>query len=99
MGDSMSFQQAIIDMPETLYKRLQTAVELGKWPNGQRLSEEQKATALQAVMAWQAIHLTHPQHLNIGADGEIVMKSKQELKQQFRDDLLITHVSLNRHDG
>jgi len=24
-----------------------------------------------------------PQHMSIGTDGQIVMKSKQELKQQF----------------
>ncbi|MGL5286747.1 hypothetical protein SAMN05880558_10318 [Aeromonas sp. RU39B] len=82
----MSFQQVIATMPEEVYQRLRTAVELGKWPDGKALSEEQKATSLQAVMAWQALHLDNPEHMNIGADGNIVMKSKTELKRLFRED-------------
>ena len=80
------FKQAIRAMPKEVYERLRTAVELGKWPDGQPLNNEQKATALQAVMTWQALHLDHPEHMNIGRNGEIVMKSKSELKRLFRDE-------------
>lgn len=80
------FQQAIRQMPQEVYERLKTAVELGKWPDGKPLTNEQKATSLQAVMAWQAMHLDQPEHMNIGRDGEIVMKSKSELKRLFRDE-------------
>ena len=38
----MSFQQVIGQMPKEVYERLKTAVELGKWPDGQPLTEEQK---------------------------------------------------------
>ena len=96
----MSFQQgeflqAIRQMPEEVYERLKTAVELGKWPDGKPLTDEQKATSLQAVMAWQAMHLDEPEHMNIGRDGEIVMKSKSELKRQYRDEEEIVRVDLN----
>lgn len=36
---------------------LKRAVELGKWPDGQRLTREQVATCLQAVIAWEGKHL------------------------------------------
>ena len=96
----MSFQQgeflqAIRQMPEEVYERLKTAVELGKWPDGKPLTDERKATSLQAVMAWQAMHLDNPEHMNIGRDGEIVMKSKSELKRQYRDEEEIVQVDLN----
>lgn len=96
----MSFQQgeflqAIRQMSEEVYERLKTAVELGKWPDGKPLTDEQKATSLQAVMAWQAMHLDNPEHMNIGCDGEIVMKSKSELKRQYRDEEEIVRVDLN----
>lgn len=96
----MSFQQgeflqAIRQMPEEVYERLKTAVELGKWPDGKPLTDEQKATSLQTVMAWQAMHLDNPEHMNIGRDGEIVMKSKSELKRQYRDEEEIVRVDLN----
>ncbi|HHQ4892714.1 TPA: YeaC family protein [Aeromonas veronii] len=96
----MSFQQgeflqAIRQMPEEVYERLKTAVELGKWPDGKPLTDEQKATSLQAVMAWQSMHIENPEHMNIGRDGEIVMKSKSELKRQYRDEEEIVRVDLN----
>ncbi|ELV7507780.1 YeaC family protein [Aeromonas veronii] len=96
----MSFQQgeflqAIRQMPQEVYERLKTAVELGKWPDGKPLTDEQKATSLQAVMAWQSMHIENPEHMNIGRDGEIVMKSKSELKRQYRDEEEIVRVDLN----
>ncbi|CAJ1789997.1 YeaC family protein [Aeromonas veronii] len=96
----MSFQQgeflqAIRQMPQEVYERLKTAVELGKWSDGKPLTDEQKATSLQAVMAWQAMHIDNPEHMNIGRDGEIVMKSKSELKRQYRDEEEIVRVDLN----
>jgi uncharacterized protein len=50
---------------------------------------------LQAVMAWQAMHIDNPEHMNIGRDGEIVMKSKSELKRQYRDEEEIVRIDLN----
>ena len=91
----MSFQQVIGQMPKEVYERLKTAVELGKWPDGQPLTDEQKATSLQAVRAWQAMHLENPEHMNIGRDGEIVMKSKSELKRQYRDEEEIVRIDLS----
>ncbi|WP_042012793.1 YeaC family protein [Aeromonas fluvialis] len=96
----MSFQQgeflqAIKQMPQEVYERLKTAVELGKWPDGKQLTDEQKATSLQAVMAWQAMHLDNPEHMNIGRDGEIVMKSKSELKRQYHDEEEIVRIEIS----
>ena len=94
-SQQVTFQQAIAQMPKEVYERLKTAVELGKWPDGKPLTEEQKATSLQAVMAWQAMHLENPEHMNIGRDGEIVMKSKSGLKRQYRDEEEIVRVVLS----
>lgn len=44
--------------------RLRRAVELGKWPDGQRLTREQVATCLQAVIAWESKNL--PEHERSG---------------------------------
>ncbi|MEC5341620.1 DUF1315 family protein [Brenneria populi] len=79
----MQLDDLIDAMTPEIYQRLATAVELGKWPDGVPLSAEQKAHSLQMVMLWQSRHNKNAEHMTIGADGEIVMKSKQELKQQF----------------
>ena len=39
-------------MTPDMYQRLKTAVELGKWPDGRRLTPEQRQHSLQAVIAW-----------------------------------------------
>ena len=44
-SQQVTFQQAIAQMPKEVYERLKTAVELGKWPDGKPLTEEQKATS------------------------------------------------------
>ncbi|MFI3309009.1 DUF1315 family protein [Ewingella allii] len=76
-------------MTPEIYQRLAQAVELGKWPDGVKLTPEQKENSLQMVMLYQARHNTDAQHMSIGTDGQIVTKSKQELKQQFAQEALI----------
>lgn len=85
----MEVKDLIAAMTPEIYQRLMQAVELGKWPDGVALTPEQKENSLQAVMLWQSMHNADPQHMSIGTDGQIVMKSKQELKQQFAAEPLI----------
>lgn len=44
-------------MTADIYERFKTAVELRKWPNGERLNQEQIATCMQAIIAWEAQHV------------------------------------------
>lgn len=70
-------------MTPEIYQRLVTAVELGKWPDGVALTQEQKENSLQLVMLWQARHNTEAQHMTIDTAGQMVMKSKAQLKAEF----------------
>jgi len=79
----MNLDDVISSMTPEVYQRLATAVELGKWPDGVALTPEQKENSLQLVMMWQMRHNTDPQHMTIGQDGQIVTKSKQQLKTEF----------------
>lgn len=85
----MEFDDLIAAMTPEIYQRLTRAVELGKWPDGVALTQQQKENSLQMVMLWQARHNVDAQHMSIGTDGQIVMKSKQELKQQFSAEPLV----------
>ncbi|EON2011672.1 YeaC family protein [Serratia ureilytica] len=85
----MDMKDLIAAMTPEIYQRLVQAVELGKWPDGVALTPEQKENSLQAVMLWQSMNNVDPQHMSIGTDGQIVMKSKQELKQQFVAEPLV----------
>ncbi|ACS85761.1 YeaC family protein [Musicola paradisiaca] len=84
----MHIDDLISVMTPEIYQRLVTAVELGKWPDGVALSAEQKENALQAVMLWQSRHNTEADHMTINTQGEIEMKSKQELKQRFAGETI-----------
>ncbi|MDT7451214.1 YeaC family protein [Citrobacter koseri] len=79
----MSLDEMIDSMTPEVYQRLSTAVELGKWPDGVALTPEQKENSMQLVMLWQARHNTDAQHMTIDTNGQMVMKSKQQLKEDF----------------
>lgn len=79
----MSIEQLVDSMTPEVYQRLATAVELGKWPDGVALTDEQKENSLQLVMLWQARYNTEAQHMTIDTQGQMVMKSKQQLKEDF----------------
>lgn len=48
----MTYEQLIAAMTPDMHRSLKRAVELGKWPNGERLSDEQRSTCLRAVIAY-----------------------------------------------
>lgn len=85
----------IASMTPEVYQRLATAVETGKWADGVALTAEQKENSLQLVLLWQARHNDYPQHMSVAKGGEIVTKSKKQLKEEFGigdDD--VTHITL-----
>ncbi|MBU2887145.1 YeaC family protein [Gilvimarinus agarilyticus] len=52
-----NFQQVINNLTPDVYQNLKRAVELGKWPDGKVLTQEQRDTCMQAVIAYEHIHL------------------------------------------
>ena len=55
-----SYEALLARMTPDIHARLKTAVELGKWESGERLSREQLEHCLQAIIAWEHQHL--PEH-------------------------------------
>ena len=59
------------------YQSFKLAVELGKWPDGRKLTQEQKELCLQAMIAWEVQHL--PEEERTGYfDGQCASKGKKE---------------------
>ncbi len=48
-----------------------------------RVDAGAKENSLQLVMLWQARNNTDAQHMTIDTNGQMVMKSKQQLKEDF----------------
>ena len=60
----MDYQQLIDSMSPEIYRNLKCALELGKWPDGKTLTQEQRHNTMQAVIAWGEKHL--PQNEQVG---------------------------------
>ena len=53
----MEYLNLIETMTPEVYSRLKRSVELGKWPDGRPLTAAQRENALQAIIAWDRLHL------------------------------------------
>ncbi|MDO5768832.1 MAG: DUF1315 family protein, partial [Psychrobacter sp.] len=53
----MDKQTILASLTPEIVDRFRTAIEIGKWPDGRALSDEQRQTCLQAVMVWEHEHL------------------------------------------
>lgn len=53
----MDFQQLIQSITPEIYENLKRAIEVGKWPNGTRLTREQLENSMQAVIAYEELHV------------------------------------------
>ncbi|GLR63004.1 YeaC family protein [Marinospirillum insulare] len=50
----MTFAAMIEKMSPEIYTALKSGVELGRWPNGQALTQEQKEISMEAVLRYEA---------------------------------------------
>lgn len=71
-----SFLEAIENITPEIYQSLKLAVEIGKWPDGRKLTQEQKELTLQALIAWEIQNL--PEEERIGYMGAQECSSKSE---------------------
>jgi uncharacterized protein YeaC (DUF1315 family) len=79
----MDIIQLVETMSEEMYLRLKSAAETGKWPEGTPVDKEQQLSALQITMAYQSKHLNSDQTLSIGPNGDMIIKTKRELREDF----------------
>jgi len=58
-------------MTPEIHQQLKTAVELGRWENGEKLTELQKANCLQAVIAYDRQYMDPEQRVGfiVGKDS------------------------------
>lgn len=54
MAAVMEFSDIVSKLSPEIYASLKQALELGKWPDGRILSEEQKSICMEAVLSWEA---------------------------------------------
>ncbi|MDA0147167.1 YeaC family protein [Vibrio sp. LaRot3] len=95
----MDAEQLVNAITPEAYQRLLYAVETGKWPEGETLTQQQRDSCMQAVMLYQSKHNSAAEHMTVAQGGEISFKSKAELKKQFQADQSdIVRVNPNKAD-
>jgi len=57
-----SVQELLDSLTPYMYQKLKQSVELGKWPTGGALNDEQKDLCSQAVIAYEKKHFSEEQH-------------------------------------
>jgi len=58
----MDIVRLLNSLTPDIYQNLKRAVELGKWPDGRRLTKEQRHTCMQAMIAYEHRHLPPQEH-------------------------------------
>jgi len=58
-----SLQEILENITPEIHQKLKSAIELGRWENGDKLSDEQKANCLQAVIAYDQTFLAPEQRV------------------------------------
>jgi uncharacterized protein YeaC (DUF1315 family) len=70
-----SFAEMIENITPEIYQSLKLAVEIGKWPDGRKLTQEQKELTLQAMIAWEIQNLPEEQRTGYMGPQECASKS------------------------
>ena len=64
MSQQIPSLESLLDaMTPDIHQKLKTAVELGRWESGEKLTEEQRALCLQAVIAYDEAYLSEEQRV------------------------------------
>jgi uncharacterized protein len=70
-----SYEALLAQLTPEIHASLKTAVELGKWDNGERLTPTQLEHCLQAIIAWDHRHLPEQERVAF-IDRGALAKSK-----------------------
>lgn len=87
----MNYQDFVDNLDEATVNQLRTAVELGKWDNGDALTEKQRESAMQAVMLWQAKYeiTGSDEPFTLNPNGDLKLGKGKVIKQsplEYRND-------------
>ncbi len=77
----MRYEELIQAMTPDMHQSLKRAIELGKWPDGRRLSPEQRDICLRAVIAYD--HQHKPEQERVG----YIDRTKPDGSQHGKDPL------------
>ncbi|UFH51577.1 YeaC family protein [Pseudomonas sp. KNUC1026] len=82
------FSKLIENITPDIYQSLKTAIEIGKWSDGRKLTQEQKELSLQAVIAWEMQNLPEEERTGYMGPQECSSKSTPVPNILFKSDAI-----------
>lgn len=84
-----TFSAILATLTPEIVANLKRAVELGKWPDGRRLTDEQRETCMQAVLVWELQYLPEEErtgYIDKGTkkDGDVCDDHDHDKEQQVK---------------
>ena len=83
-----SFNEMIENITPEIYQNLKLAVEIGKWPDGGKLTAEQRELSLQAMIAWEIQNLPEDERTGYMGPQECGSKSEPIPNLLFKSDAI-----------
>ncbi|MFW0755225.1 YeaC family protein [Pseudomonas sp. H11T01] len=83
-----SFNDMIKNITPDIYQNLKLAVEIGKWPDGGKLTAEQRELTLQAMIAWEIQNLPEDERTGYMGPQECGSKSEPIPNLLFKSDAI-----------
>ncbi len=83
-------ERLLASLDEEKYRQLQRAVELGKWPDGRRVDDEERATALQVLIAYDSRHKPEEERIGYIAKPEtdVCETNEADVHTALNDNLI-----------
>lgn len=79
----MDYSKLIDSLTPEMITRFTEAVETGKWPDGQLVSDEQKESCIQAIMLYKArFSNNEDEPFTVSKNGELV--TGQKVRSEFQ---------------
>ena len=84
---SPEVQALLNQMDAEVRDRLARAVEIGKWPDGNTLTEQQRAHAMQAVMLWDTQNgQEEDEPFKVLKGGKLISQMDKKAEQKKREN-------------
>lgn len=66
----MNYHDLVKQLTPELVQQLRRAIEIGKWPDGRRVTDEQRANCMEAVLHWEMLNLPEEERTGYIDRGE-----------------------------
>jgi uncharacterized protein YeaC (DUF1315 family) len=73
----MDYEQLLDSLSPDIVERLRRGVETGRWPDGKRLTPEQREHSLAAVIAWDQRHRCEEERIGF-IDGGARVRARRD---------------------